>query len=391
MMTQAKLDKNIVDDISGGAIVKMRDRLLAMQKTGRKVYRLESGDPSFAVPEHVLNAIATALKDGKTHYTESTGIPQLREAVSQKLIKKNKISSATPANVVVTNGGMNAIYVVFRSLLSPNDKVLIPDPMWTEIGEIAKLSSGKPVSAKVDGYADECRNKIKSEGGSFRAIFLNSPHNPTGKYFPESEIKKLVDVAAEYGLWLISDEAYEDVIYDERVHTSPASIYPSTISLYSMSKTYAMSGLRIGYAHVPDPALLERVKKLLRCTINGVNSATQYGAVAALQGPQDNVAVMRKEYQKRRDILYAGVKKNSALFEPKLPEGAFYLWAKIPKYPAGVNNSWDMCEYILEKTGVGSSPGSVFGSSGEGHVRFSFSCSTEMVQEAADIIQTLKA
>ena len=188
---------------------------------------------------------------------------------------------------------------------------------------------------------------------------------------------------------MVSDEAYEDVIFDGRVPTSPGSLYPNTISIFSMSKTYAMSGLRVGYAHIPDSALLERVKKLLRCTINGVNAATQYGAVAALQGPQDMVYEMRKEYQKRRDIIYAGVKKNALVFEPRLPEGAFYLWTKIAKYPSETNDSWGMSEYILDKTGVGTSPGSVFGTSGEGHLRLAFSASTALVQEAAEIIQNL--
>lgn len=383
----ARLDKNIVDGISGGAIVKMRDRLLDMQKVGRKIYRLESGDPSFSVPQHVLDAIIAALREGKTHYTESTGIPQLREAMAEKLNKKNKVPAAA-ADVVVTNGAMNALYVVFRALLSPDDGVLIPDPMWTEIGEIVRLAGGRPVPVSIDEYAEGCRRTIRNERG-LRAVFLNSPHNPTGKCLTRDEVRRIAELAAENGLWIVSDEAYEDVIFDGRVLTSPGSFYPNTISLFSLSKTYAMSGLRIGYAHIPDPALLERVKKLLRCTINGVNAATQYGALAALQGPQDMVYEMRREYQKRRDILYAGVKENVKLFEPRLPEGAFYLWAKVRRYPDGIGDSWGMSEYVLEKTGIGTSPGSVFGSSGEGYVRFAFSASTEIIQEAAEIIQSL--
>lgn len=388
MMPSAKLERNVVDDISGGAIVKMRDRLLSMQKMGRKVYRLESGDPSFPVPEHVLDAIIAALKEGKTHYTESTGIPQLREAIAQKLNRRNRIQGAQVDNVVVTNGAMNALYVVFRALLSYNDKILIPDPMWTEIGEIVKLSGGRPIPISIDEFAEQSETRIENEEG-IRAVFLNSPHNPTGKCLTENEVRKIVDIAAKHGLWIVSDEAYEDVVFDERVPISPGSLYPSTVSLFSMSKTYAMSGLRVGYAHIPDPALLERVKKLLRCTINGVNAATQYGAVAALLGPHDIVYEMRKEYQKRRDIIYAATKKNAALFLPRLPEGAFYLWTKMASYPNGVKDSWGMSERILEKTGIGTSPGSVFGPSGECHVRFCFSTSTEIVQEVAGIIESL--
>lgn len=389
MMVSARLGKNTIDEISGGGILKMRDRLLSMQNSGMKVYRLETGDPSFAVPEHILDAITVALREGKTHYTESTGIPQLREAIAQKLNRKNNIQGADANNTVVTNGGMNAIYVIFRSLLSPADKVIIPDPMWTETGDVIKLAGGEAVPVPIDRYAEESENRIKNDE-RIRAIYINSPHNPTGKCFTKNEMKRVVDLAAEHNLWVVSDEAYEDVLFDGRTHTSLGSLYPNTISIYSMSKSYAMTGLRVGYAHIPDPVLYGRVKKLLRCTTNGINSATQYGAIAALKGPQDAIYTMRNEYQKRRDVIYAATKKNTEMFEPRLPEGAFYLWAKIAKYPSGLIDSSGMCEKILERTGIGSVPGPVFGPAGKDHIRFSFSASTEVIEEAAKIIENLR-
>jgi len=379
-----KLKKNIVDDISFGAIVKIRDDLLSMQRQGKKVYRMESGDPSFDVPDHVKNAIIDALKNNRTHYTDSTGIPELREAIAQKLQKKNGIN-ATKDEVLVTNGGMNSLYVTFRALLSKNERVIIPDPMWTEIGENIKLSLGIPLPVDVFRYVDNIEGmNLKN----VRAIFINSPHNPTGRVFLENEIRKIVNIASENGIFIVSDEAYEDVIFDNLKHFSPGSIYENTISLYSMSKSYAMSGLRIGYAHVKNEILKERMKKLLRCTINGVNSITQYGALAALQGPQDYVSMMRDEYQKRRDILY-GYLKNSRYLDPNLPQGAFYMWNKIKEYPEGVKDSWEMSEFILKKTGVGSTPGPVFGPGGENHIRFAFSIETEKVREAGELLSTL--
>lgn len=385
-MTRAPLGKNVVDEVSFGAIVKIRDQLLEMQRTGAHVFRLESGDPSFSVEDHVVRGMEDALESGKTHYTESTGIRELREAIAQDLRERNGIRDASPENVLVTNGGMNALYVSFRSLLGPGDRVIIPDPMWTEIAEIVKLAGGVPVPLSVEEYPDRIRDPDGGRGA--RCIFLNSPHNPTGKVFDPSEIRAIIEFASRHDLYLISDEAYQDVIFDGRRPFSPGSEYENTISLFSMSKTYAMSGLRIGYLHARDPVLLERMKKMLRVTINGVNSVAQYGALAALQGSQEGVERMRQEYQKRRDLIYHAV-KGSEYLEPRYPEGAFYLWCRIRKYPAGVSDPSGMAEYILRRTGIGSVPGPVFGSAGRDSLRFAFSASTEKVREASDLLKAL--
>ncbi|KAA8922195.1 pyridoxal phosphate-dependent aminotransferase [Thermoplasma sp.] len=383
-MKQIQLSRNVVDDISFGAIVKIRDQLLEMQRSGKKVYRLESGDPSFPIPDHVRMAIEEALKKNKTHYTDSTGIPELRKAIAEKLVKKNGIRGATPENVLVSNGGMNALYITFRSLIAPGEKVIIPDPMWTEIAEIIKLADGIPVRLPVENYIEEMRKYENDD--KVRAVFINSPHNPTGYVFSEKQISEIIDFAESKGIFIVSDEAYEDVIFDGLKHVSPGSMYDDTISLFSMSKSYAMSGLRIGYAHTGNELLYDRMKKLLRCTINGVNSATQYGAVAALTGPQDYIAEMRSEYQKRRDIIYEAV-SGSRYLEPLKPHGTFYLWNKIREYPPGVSDSWGMTSYLLEKTGVGSSPGPVFGPAGEGYIRFAFSAATDHIKEAAEVLK----
>ena len=156
-MKPIDLGGNVVDGVSFGAIVKIRDQLLEMQRQGSKVYRLESGDPSFSLEDHVVRGMEEALAQGKTHYTESTGIHELRVAIAQDLRARNGIPDASPDNVLVTNGGMNGLYVAFRSLLSPGERVLLPDPMWTEIAEIVKLSGGVPVPLPVEGYADAVR------------------------------------------------------------------------------------------------------------------------------------------------------------------------------------------------------------------------------------------
>ncbi len=318
-----ELKENIVDDVSFGAIVVIRDQLLKLQREGKKVFRFESGDPSFEVPPHVKEAISEAIKNNKTHYTDSTGIPELREAISRKLVRKNNIRNADASNVLVTNGGMNGLYVAFRSLISQADEVII------------------------------------------------------------------IKFARENNIFIVSDEAYEDVIFDNMEHFSPGSLYEDTISLYSMSKSYAMSGLRMGYIHVKNEKLIERMKKMLRCTINGVNSITQYGAIAALSGPQNYIEEMRKEYQKRRDLIYEAAKESNYL-EPFYPQGAFYLWARIKKYPDGLKDSWDFSKYILEKESIGSTPGPVFGPNNDQYIRFAFSAKTEDIEEGSLRLKEMK-
>lgn len=385
---------HILDQVSFGAIVQVRDRLLEQQAQGRKILRLESGDPSFDIPAHVREAIEKALRDGQTHYTASTGIPPLRKAIFQKVIAENKLAVPNDDHVVVTNGGMHGLYILFRSILDSGDEVILPDPMWTEIAENIRLGGGKPVPVtlrEANGYQydpDEIEAAITTKT---RAIFVNTPHNPTGAVLSREKLEKIASIAEKRNLLLVSDEAYEHVIYDNVPHVSLGSLpgaQSRTISVYTMSKTYAMSGLRLGYLAVPDSHMLDRIKKLVRCTINGVNSVTQHGAAAALNGPKDATRTMAVEYQKRRDILFSALQEAPYLQSFK-PQGAFYLWANIqPDWPGydGNRDDWSVTNYLIDKAGIGSAPGSAFGAAGAGHVRFAFSCSTEQVEEAAKIL-----
>ncbi|MCS7010392.1 MAG: pyridoxal phosphate-dependent aminotransferase [Anaerolineales bacterium] len=385
---------HLVDEISLGAIVQVRDRLLEQQRLGRKVLRLESGDPSFDIPVHVREAIEKALRDGHTHYTASTGIPALREAIFRKITFENGLHVPNPDHIVVTNGAMHGLYVIFRALLDPGDEVILPDPMWTEIGEHIRLAGGfpRPVRLRAENdYLWQIEEVKAAVGPRTRAIYINTPHNPTGAVLRREHLQALVDLAVQHNLMLVSDEAYEHVLFDGERHVSIGSLdgaQERTISVFSMSKTYAMSGLRLGYVIIPQPFLLERLKKLVRCTINGVNSITQYGALAALTGPQDATQAMAAEYQKRRDILFAALERSPYVRAFK-PKGAFYLWARItedwPGY-GGQRDDWSMTNYLIDSAGIGSSPGSAFGAAGEGHIRFAFSCSTEQIEEAAMLL-----
>ena len=386
--------EHIVDQVSFGAIVLVRDRLLEQQARGRQVWRLESGDPSFDIAPHVREAIEKALRDGHTHYTASTGIPQLRDAIFRKVTEQNKLKVPNADHVVVTNGGMNGLYIIFRAVVYPGDEVILPDPMWTEIAENIRLAGGTPVPVRLreeQGYQYDPAAIEAAITPRTRAIFINTPHNPTGAVASRETLQAIAAIAEKHNLTLISDEAYEHVIFDGKEHVSLGSLpgaQDRTISVYSLSKTYAMSGLRVGYVITTHPVILERLKKLVRCTINGVNSITQHGATAALNGPQDSTRAMAAEYQARRDVLCDALDESPYLTAFK-PQGAFYVWCKMkPDWVGyqGAKDDWSLTNYLIDAAGIGSSPGTAFGASGAGHLRFAFSCSTAQVKGAAALL-----
>ncbi|MCS7125487.1 MAG: pyridoxal phosphate-dependent aminotransferase [Aigarchaeota archaeon] len=386
--------ESIVDQISFGGIVAIRDSLLKRQSEGGKVYRLESGDPSFDIPPHVRDAMIDALMKGYTHYTESTGIRPLREAAYQKVVEENKIPLKDPNHVLITNGAMHALYVTFRALLIPGDEVIIPDPMWTEIADNVRLAGGIPVRCRLKPENNFVYDPSDVESlitSKTKAIFINTPHNPTGAVFPKNILEEIGEIAIKKNLYIVSDEAYEHIIYDGLKHVSIGSlpgVEDRTISIFSASKSFAMSGLRIGYIATNIDKIIERGKKLLRCTINGVNSIAQYGALAALRGPKDYIEEMRREYQLRRDMIYDTTSKLKSL-KPFKPRGAFYIWCKISedwRDSEGKRSDWAMTNYLL-KFGLGSTPGSEFGPASSEYIRFSFSCATSHLAESLEMLK----
>jgi aspartate/methionine/tyrosine aminotransferase len=226
---------------------------------------------------------------------------------------------------------------------------------------------------------DELASKISPKT---RAIYINSPHNPTGGVLTRADVQAIADLAAKHGLWIISDEAYEDVVFDEARNVSPASLagmYDRTISIYTFSKTYAMTGLRLGYVAAKDATLRDRMKKALFYTASNVASVVQYGGVGALEGPQTRVAEFRDELKARRDLFYRGMREHAAdVFSGEPPKGAFYAFLRInPEWrpPSGKRDeslSWTMAEYLISEGRIGCVPGVDFGANGEGYLRFCF-------------------
>jgi aspartate aminotransferase len=378
-----------LDLVSLGKIVLIRERLLAAQAAGRRVYRFESGDPSFAPPRHVVDAVGDAAAAGKTHYVPNNGVPELRRALADKVVRRNGIAGITADDVFVTNGAMHALFVVFGALLAPGDEVIIPDPMWTEVAENVRLAGGTPVGVPLRAEDDfEYRPDAIEAAITPRtaAIFLNTPHNPTGAVLSREALAAILDVARRHDLWVVSDEAYEDVIFAPAAHHSAAALAGDdagrVVSIFSFSKSHAMSGLRTGYVVTTSPLLHGRIPKLLRCTINGVNSLAQAAAVTAVTGDQAHLAAMQAEYRVRRDLMVDALAGIDGV-RPFTPRGTFFVWAELDPsvYQRLEVRDADALSERLADQGIGSAPGDAFGASCADAIRFSFSCDTAMVRE----------
>jgi aspartate aminotransferase len=376
---------NQLDQISLGKIVVIREKLLKAQRDGKKIYRFESGDPSFDVYPDVKAAMVKALNENKTHYIPNNGIPELREALAKKLQTKNKLNIESK-HISVTNGAMHALYVLYQCIVEAGDEVIVPDPMWTEAVENARLAGAKTVGVELKpeySYVYRAQDIEAKITPKTKVIFLNSPQNPTGAIIPKAELQKIADLAVKNNFWLVADEAYEHVLFDGGEHTSIGSLIPDydkVISVYSYSKSYAMSGLRLGYFACRNELFNDRAGKLLRCTVNGINSVTQWGAITALSNPDSWYAEMNKEYLKRRDLFIEALSGQDIL-TPYIPHGAFYLWCRVKD---GIDVA--ALSEAMAQAGIGNAPGDCFGESPTTiqSLRLAFSCSTEMILEGTE-------
>jgi aspartate aminotransferase len=283
--------------------------------------------------------------------------------------------------VLVTHGGIHGLYMVCMALLESGDEVLIPDPEWPPAAGNVRAARGVPVGYRLHEREswrpdfDEIESKITPKT---RVLYVNSPNNPTGGVLTRADLERLAAIAREHSLWVISDEAYEDVVFDgEQVSiASLPGMYERTIPVYTFSKSYAMTGLRLGYLAVKDPKIRERAKKILFYTASNIASVVQFGGIGALEGPQDCIDAFRVELRARRDLFYRGVAELSGgVFSGQPPGGAFYAFLRIdPKWgaPSSESISWRMVEYLIRNGRIGCVPGVDFGANGEGYVRFCF-------------------
>lgn len=297
-----------LDSVPFSGIIRIRDMMYGVKDP----FRLDQGDVSFNAPDTVKNAMHRAIDDNHSHYLQTTGVPRLLELLVEKLRTVNGIPVGGPEEVMVTTGGIHGLYIAFQALLEPGDEVIIPDPEWPPCAGNILAARGVPVACPLHeslGWRYDLTELASRITPKTRAIYINSPHNPTGGVLARQDIERIAAMCRERGLWLLSDEAYEDVAFDGVAHVSPASLpgmYERTISLYTFSKSYAMTGLRLGYVAARDAQLRDRMKKVLFYTASNVASVVQYGGIGGLEGSKECISTFRDELQQRRDLFYAG-------------------------------------------------------------------------------------
>ncbi len=382
-----------LDSVPFSGIIRIRDLMYSVDRP----FRLDQGDVSFDAPDSVKEALRKAVTDNRTHYVQTTGIPRLLELLVDKMQTKNHIPVAGPDEVMVTNGGIHAQYIACLALLEPGDEVLVPDPAWPPTVSNILAAQARPVPYPVHeslGWRPDILEIASLVTPRTKAIVLNTPCNPTGGVLTKADLEALAALVSERDLWVFSDEAYEDFLYDGREHHSIAAfpgLYDRTIPLFTLSKTYAITGLRLGYLAIKDPKIRERAKKVVFCTTSNVSSIVQYGAVGALEGPQDVIEAFRRELAARRDIFYEKLPKAShGLLSGAQPHGAFYAFVRVdPAWTSPLPNapeslSWAMTEFLIKRARLGSVPGVDFGARGEGFLRFCFARDRAEIEGALD-------
>ena len=387
-----------LDTVPFSGIMRIRDMMYGVKDP----FRLDQGDVSFDAPETVKAAMHRAIDENRSHYLQTTGLPRLVELLAGKLRSKNGIPIGSPDEVMVTTGGIHGVFITCQALLEPGDEVIVPDPEWPPCMGNIRAAYGVPVPCPLHerlGWRydiDELASKITPKT---RAIYINSPHNPTGGVLTREDVQAIAELATKRGIWVLSDEAYEDVVFEDARHVSPASLpgmYDRTISFYTFSKTYAMTGLRLGYVAAKDAKLRDRMKKALFYTASNIASVVQYGGVGALEGPQACVAEFRDELRARRDLFYRGISERAGeVLSGQPPRGAFYAFLKInpdwrpPSGKVAESLSWTMAEYLISRGRIGCVPGADFGANGEGYIRLCFARDRRELIGALDSMATL--
>ena len=365
-------------------IVKLRNLIMDLRSQGEAVYQFEGGEPFMPTPEPIKQAMMQALEENKTGYAPSSGIPELRSAIADKLRIKNRIP-VQDSDVIVMNGGMQGLFGAFQSVLDPADEILLFSPFWTPIKDLVAHCQAKFVfvptqEAREFGF-EQTLNQYTTE--RTKAIYYNTPQNPTGVVFTEAEARSVAEFACKRDLVVIADEAYEDLVYDSE-HFSIASLegmFERTITTFTFSKSYAMTGWRLGYAVAGEP-WMTGLKKTTLYSSNGVSTPTQWAGLAALQLDQHLLEQHKQEYRNRRDLMLAGL--NELGLPCETPAGAFYAFPDVSRISS---DSRKAAEILLSTAKVAAVPGIVFGPHGESHLRFSFSTSLETIEAGLDSLR----
>ncbi|MEP6470913.1 MAG: pyridoxal phosphate-dependent aminotransferase [Acidobacteriota bacterium] len=375
------------DGVGFSEIVQVRNRVMALLAQGLTVHRFEGGEPYMTTPERIKEAMGRALARNETRYAPSSGIPELRRAILDKVRSKNRIPADDESPIVV-NGGMQGLFAAFSTLLDPGDEVLTFSPYWTPVVDLVAWHGGVPAlvsteRARAKGISAALAGALTPRA---KVLYWNSPNNPTGDVFSRAEVEEVCAFAAASGLAVISDEAYEDLIYDGQPHVSPASLpgmAERTISVFTLSKSYSMTGWRAGYVIAP-----ERYQSAIRTAVlystNGVSTPTQWAALEALSMEPEFLAEWKTGYVRRRDRLVEGLR--AAGFEAETPPAALYVFPKIPAWLG--TDSRAAAATLLDTARVATVPGLVFGPEGEGHLRFSFSVPEKTIEAGVKALRS---
>jgi len=357
---------------------------MELRLQGATVYQFEGGEPFMPTPVPIREAMKRALDENKTRYAPSSGIPELRSAIAEKLRNKNRIP-ADDSDVIVVNGGMQGLFGAFQSVVNPGDEVILFSPYWTPIKDLVAHCQGRSVlvptrEARETGFQQTLARYVTERT---KAIYYNTPQNPSGVVFTPEEAAAVAEFVQDRDLIVIADEAYEDLVYDG-THCSIASLdgmFERTITSFTFSKSYAMTGCRLGYAVAPEP-WMTGLKKATLYSSNGVSTPTQWAGLAAFEIDAASLEAITNEYRRRRDLLLSGLNELGFPCDP--PAGAFYAFPDASRIS---RDSQEAADILLNQAKVATVPGIVFGPDGESHLRFSFSTSIETIEAGLDSLR----
>jgi aspartate aminotransferase len=358
----------------------------AMKAEGIDVCGFGAGEPDFDTPEHIKAAAISALQAGFTKYTPNAGIPELRQAIAEKLMADNGLSYRA-TQIVVSNGAKHSCFNAVLATCQPGDEVIIPAPYWVSYPEMVRLAGAEPIivqTSERNGWkmtAEEFENAMTPRT---KMVIMNSPGNPTGSVYTREELQAIVEVAAEEDIYILSDEIYEKLVYDDAQHVSIASLskeaYDLTVTVNGFSKSYAMTGWRLGYAAAPD-AIARAIDSIQSHSTSNPSSFSQHGALAALKGDQQPLADMREEFDLRRNYMFDRVLKIPNVSAVK-PQGAFYVLVNIGQLGL---TSQNFADRLLSKANVAVVPGAAFGD--DRTVRLSYATSIDIIKKGLDRFQ----
>ncbi|MGD0732013.1 MAG: aminotransferase class I/II-fold pyridoxal phosphate-dependent enzyme [Terracidiphilus sp.] len=381
--TGLRLAKRL-DEVGFSDIVQIRNKVMVLRAEGLEVHEFNGGEPFFETPEAIKYAAVKALTENQTHYAPSSGLLRLRQTLVEKLAAKNSIH-VTPDEIIATVGGSQGLYAAFQSVLDPGDDALVFSPYWTPIRDLITGTQARPllvptITARRNGFKKTLEQFSTPQT---RAIYYNTPQNPSGVVFTRAEAEEVAAFALERDLIVIADEAYEDLVY-EGEHVSIASLpgmAERTITVFTFSKTYAMTGWRAGYTVAKEP-FMTALRKIVLYSTNGVATPVQYAMIQALKTPQAAISDCRREYRARRDLLVAGLNEVGLACPP--PAGAFYAFPNVEKIN---KNSRIAAQTLLDKAHIATVPGSSFGAQGERHLRFTFAVPVSEIESCIEALR----